>query len=463
MKVAIDIDHTILCYDDLLKEAANLENVEDPFSNKEELKKIIEEKYDWPQKWINIQGHLYGKLIHKAPLKNGAYDCLNELKEEITIELVSHKSLKSLCGRYELQAEAVKRLTDLGVTELIKDIKFFETKREKLDYLNKSSFNIVIDDLSEIINKTNILIPILYSPLHSSPFIHTNDWTLIRALLKSLKYINVESVLKLKKISKQTIKMNLNENNKNIFLKYFIDEERSRRERYIYHWQYPEFIMYENENVLITKDLNLTPVEIIEKKDIHGLVKEIKRYRGIDLNLKAIDGISHFEDLEANLNRRLEYLNSNNKNLLKLDFIKKFILKNLNKSLGIKTENLLPDFFKGNMARNSKNEIVFMDFESFGKDDPARMFLNFCHHLGHKYTFDEIDILKEAFILAFNDEKLFDRVEKLYNYVAFDWLLILYKWNKEKFEEELNKMHKKIIIGDKIISPQKEVYDHIFG
>ena len=168
-------------------------------------------------------------------------------------------------------------------------------------------------------------------------------------------------------------------------------------------------------------------------------------------------------DLSFNLNSRLKEITTDENSFFKLDHIRKSIIENINGDLDIKAVNILPDFYKGNISRNKGGEIIFTDFESFGEDDPARVFLNFCHHLGHDYSFSEIEILIEVFTKSFEDKEMLIRIEKLFNYDSFDWLLILFKWDKEKFDQQLNIMYQEVKNNNKIISPKKEVYDYIFG
>lgn len=474
MKIAIDLDNTLFEYDNLLHIAAKEEGITEEFNTKEELKEIAKNNYKWPDKWIQIQGLLYGSLVKDIKIRTDLLDFLeNSSINKFDIHITSHKTKNSFCSRFQLQEAAIQVLQERNITDLIPTdrIHFFETKEEKVKHLKEQEYDIVIDDLEEIASavKSNKTLVLLFHEVTQQKFLTTKNWKLIEQLANSFNFISRKNKIQdIKKISKQTLK--LITENKIFYCKVFNNIDRLDREAKVLKQLYDDHVIYITENILITKDLETTPLKSLSKKDILPLGNALKRISQIKSDNEATHATLTYPSYRKNLEDRMESLELDSDHRSKLTIIKNYILDKIPSNIQIRGFNIAPDFFKGNLSRHKK-EIIIHDFESFGFDDPARAFLNFIHHIGHMYSKEEVLYTHDSFKHAFQDEGLDERIKILFNYVALDWLLIMAKRrpcqnsdDKNKLlDMHINRMFKKVQNKQEIISWKEDIYEYIFS
>ncbi len=159
-KIGIDLDNTIISYDDVFQLAANKFGLLDNnnFLSKESLRNQIRNQKNGEKKWQKLQGYVYGEGINEAVLFPGVYRFLWRCKErKIDVEIVSHKTE---FGHFDsqkisLRDSATNFLKNHGLLDnknpLIKKVTYKNSKKEKIDYIKQNNYEYFIDDLKEII------------------------------------------------------------------------------------------------------------------------------------------------------------------------------------------------------------------------------------------------------------------------------------------------------------------------
>lgn len=157
MKIGIDFDNTIVCYDDVfyiaaLEQGLIPQNInKDKSSVRDYLRSIGKE-----EEWIVLQGYIYGPGLTLATPFEGIQNFLNyAVKNKHDISIISHKTLHPYRGpKYNLQEFAKKWLKEKLDTNMIKI--FFElTLQEKLSRIRDSKCDYFIDDLPELLFEEN--------------------------------------------------------------------------------------------------------------------------------------------------------------------------------------------------------------------------------------------------------------------------------------------------------------------
>ena len=159
-KIGIDLDNTIISYDDVFQLAANKFGLLDNNNclSKESLRNQIRNQKNGEKKWQKLQGYVYGEGINEAVLFPGVYRFLWRCKERnIDVEIVSHKTE---FGHFDskkisLRDSATNFLINHGLLDnknpLIKKVTYKNNKKEKIDYIKQNNYECFIDDLEEII------------------------------------------------------------------------------------------------------------------------------------------------------------------------------------------------------------------------------------------------------------------------------------------------------------------------
>ncbi len=84
------------------------------------------------------------------------------------------------------------------------------------------------------------------------------------------------------------------------------------------------------------------------------------------------------------------------------------------------------DFGFHNALRKINGELVFLDFEYFGWDDPAKMVVDMLHHPGMSLSLSQKRHFVSGILLHFRDyPKLMERIEIVYPLYGLKWCLIL--------------------------------------
>jgi hypothetical protein len=164
MRIGIDFDNTIICYDEVFRHLAIAWQLLDKTDqgSKRQLRDKIRLLSDGELLWQRMQGQVYGAQIHQANLFDGFKEfvamCNNHPQVEIYI--VSHKTEFGHFdeSRVNLRDAARRWLSDQGFfnsgdTHIREANIFFETTREdKINRIKALQCTHFIDDLVEVLD-----------------------------------------------------------------------------------------------------------------------------------------------------------------------------------------------------------------------------------------------------------------------------------------------------------------------
>lgn len=164
MRIGIDFDNTIICYDEVFCHLAKLQHYVAPdFSgSKRELKAVIQASAEGDVAWQKLQGKAYGEFLSLARAFDGVKEFLEACRQRDNVEVfvVSHKTEFGHFDekRINLRDAAKDWLRAQGFHQGAKPAiaetnLFFETTREakiaRIKALNCTHF---IDDLPEVLH-----------------------------------------------------------------------------------------------------------------------------------------------------------------------------------------------------------------------------------------------------------------------------------------------------------------------
>jgi hypothetical protein len=157
--IGMDLDNTLVCYDELFHLAACEEGLIGPSvpRNKEKIRDAIRLLPDGQRRWTRLQALVYGPRIHAATLFEGAGVFLRHCAgSRIQIRIVSHKTrFATLDGRrVDLRRPALQWLetkgffSDFGLSP--GDVFFESTRAEKIQRIQALRCTHFIDDLTQV-------------------------------------------------------------------------------------------------------------------------------------------------------------------------------------------------------------------------------------------------------------------------------------------------------------------------
>lgn len=159
MRIGLDFDNTIVCYDELFRRVALEQGVvpgETPASKlavRDYLRRSGKEDV-----WTEMQGYVYGARMTEAKAYPGVLDVLKQLNADgHMLCIVSHKTRYPFLGpQYDLHAAArawIAANLQFSPDQLINDgsIYFELTKADKLARIAILDCDLFIDDLPEIL------------------------------------------------------------------------------------------------------------------------------------------------------------------------------------------------------------------------------------------------------------------------------------------------------------------------
>ncbi|MBT4792948.1 MAG: hypothetical protein HON90_15335 [Halobacteriovoraceae bacterium] len=407
LKIGIDFDNTLVDYSCIWEEKLTtfLPNLAAKgIHAKQKLKQEMSHSA-----WIETQGDIYGNSISKMHLKQNRIELIQQLqKKGHQVEIVSHRSSVSYCGRYQLQKKAQEFLETNNLSSL--QATFLETFPDKINYINKNSFDIFIDDLNSVLIQSKVLFPIhiTQEKTHLPLFENLDD-----AIHFILSFLQGE-IASVSRSSYITPKY---------FIKYFKDDERLKREIFFLRSMGKEYQV--RNNILIQPRIKTTPLSDIMTPSLSlKIAKKIQKIGKVPCEYLAKDSMLFTPPREA-LKKRVSTNTSKYKMTLNN-------LINHTKELRYTVVSSLfinPDFYKGNVSYD-QDMIQIHDFESSGRDDPFRVLINFIHHPLNEVSLDEIKNLIDAFKKIFPQYYSFENLKAIYNYTSILWLDIMSKNGK---------------------------------
>jgi hypothetical protein len=198
MRLGLDFDNTIVCYDSLFHKIAIEKGVITPevLKNKLAVRDYLRATGN-EEVWTEMQGEVYGVRMSEASLYPGARECLKWAKQRnITISIISHKTKNPYLGpQYDLH-EAARKWIESNLQDedgmLIKSQNvFFEIEKKiKINRIDSLKCDVYIDDLPEIL--TSEIFPIrtakiLFDPdeYHvNSDLFRVKNWSEVKSNLE---------------------------------------------------------------------------------------------------------------------------------------------------------------------------------------------------------------------------------------------------------------------------------------
>ena len=163
MRIGIDFDNTIVCYDEVFCRAAVekgwLEPAEKP-RGKQLVRDILRER-GMEEEWTHLQGYVYGAAMHYAMPYPGLIAFLKHCRfAGLSVCIISHKTRHPFRGpNYDLHQAAWDWLVQQGFFDadgigLARDAVYFElTKQEKIARIGALDCTHFIDDLPELLSE----------------------------------------------------------------------------------------------------------------------------------------------------------------------------------------------------------------------------------------------------------------------------------------------------------------------
>ena len=506
MLIGLDFDNTLACYNDVFSSEAKIEGLvnEQWKGSKQELKLLLSTLEDGQTIWQKMQGRVYGPSMQKATLFPGAARFLLRCKlKGHTVFIVSHKTKY---GHYDktktLLREASLKWMDsqgffkndvFGINR--KNIFFANTQREKVLKIKSLNLDIFVDDLEEVFLHHDFPeIKKIHFTMSSSTLSGgelCNNWndieiasigeidnSEIKHLVSSIYDKPINSVERLKGRGNSRIyKLSINKNN-SILLKDYPDllvDSRPRMQTEVNALKLVEDLRKTPKVVAFDKLQNIALYEWIKGESVYRIedyhieqavnfIENIQNLKGKDSWSQASEACFSAQQLIKQINSRFDkLLIIKNKNLN--DFLiytfkplfnkvwesseKNWPSDNIEKELPKSMQILSPsDFGFHNAILKESGDLVFLDFEYFGRDDPVKLMADFIWHPGMKLShLQKKDWLKGAFGI-FDDPELSKRFTSAWPLYGLRWSLIVLNefleagWYKRVYaNDNLNHLH----------------------
>lgn len=174
MRIGIDFDNTIICYDKVFDSAARRRGLvpSDWIGSKIEVRDYLRSKPGGELAWQGLQGWVYGRGIGNAELFPGVRDFLTTCRETGSdVYIVSHKTRFGHQDpeRTDLRTAALEWLRTVGLIGAeaspvaIDNVHFEDTLSAKVERLAGLELDIFIDDLVDVFEQPHF-------PGASAPF-----------------------------------------------------------------------------------------------------------------------------------------------------------------------------------------------------------------------------------------------------------------------------------------------------
>ncbi len=199
MRIGVDFDNTIVCYDDVFRRAAlELHLIpEDLPAGKGRVRDYLRRAGE-EDAWTELQGTVYGLRIAEADPFPGVVKFFERGRElGATLSIVSHKTRWPFRGpRRDLHEAAHEWLEQHGFYDASRiglgaeDVSFVATKREKLARIGELGCTHFVDDLPEFLMEDGFpanIQPILFDPhgqgASEAAIVRVGSWAEIDAML----------------------------------------------------------------------------------------------------------------------------------------------------------------------------------------------------------------------------------------------------------------------------------------
>ena len=175
MRIGIDFDNTIVCYDDVFHRLALERRLisKDLPTTKQAVRDFLRD-CGKERDWIELQGEVYGARMGEVGPFKGALEFLQQCRDQgRPYFIVSHKTEAPVAGQpFNLHAAARSWLSSHGVASALEEGVYFEGQRAgKLARIKSLGCTHFIDDLPEFLTEENFPLGVerlLFDPGRSS-------------------------------------------------------------------------------------------------------------------------------------------------------------------------------------------------------------------------------------------------------------------------------------------------------
>ena len=180
MKIGIDFDNTIVCYDGVFHEAALQRGLipDNLPLSKNSVRNFMNQNGN-KEEFTKLQGYVYGRCMGLVKFYPGFIDfAFKAISKRNELFIISHKTRYPILGpRYDMHAAAMQCIEDHGLfsqTGFLRENVFFEEKKEnKIARLKDVNVNVFIDDLPEILSMPGF--PVGCRRILFDPYFHHNE------------------------------------------------------------------------------------------------------------------------------------------------------------------------------------------------------------------------------------------------------------------------------------------------
>ena len=516
MLIGLDFDNTLACYNDVFSSEAKIQGLvnNEWEGSKQDLKLLLETLEDGQALWQKMQGQVYGPSMQKATLFPGVARFLLRCKlEGHLVYIISHKTkyghfdkTKTLLREASLKwmdSQGFFKETLYGISK--KNIFFANTQSEKVLKIKSLNLDIFVDDLEEIFLHHDFpeIKKILFSkfPLNQSNAERFNNWSdieiasigaiknsAIKNLLSSIYGESISSIEKLKGRGNSRIyKLSFNKKN-SILLKDYPDllvDSRPRMHMEVNALKLLKGLGRTPKVLSFDKAQNIAFYEWIKGESLYKIedhhinqalnfIENLQGLKGKDSWGEASEACFSAKQLMSQISLRFErLLKTKNKDLNEFlvntfkplfKEVLKFSEKNwpgnnLEKELPRSIHAFSPsDFGFHNTILKDSGDLVFLDFEYFGRDDPVKLIADFIWHPGMKLNnVQKLCWIRGTFSIFKNDPELVKRFTSAWPLYGLRWSLIVLNefledgWHKRAYaNDNLRHIHKQKLVSQLI-------------
>ena len=486
MKIGIDIDNTIACYDTLFYEVAKETGVLSTSTplTKAELRKLLLIESDGEKKWQTLQGQVYGPNMNRATLFPGfARFLLNARYRGHEIYFISHKTKYGHFDKTKtlLRTACLNWLDNHGLFDKKKycvdrnNVFFEDTQGDKISRICELEIDVMIDDLPDILMhpKLSTIRTFLFGKAQTSKELQPRwGWSEISNELFGCETIHCHQKLcesAFPGVNVADLKPIQNGKNSHVYkvtdragqswvLKSYPDrhhDPRLRLKNEVKAFQLLHEVQSDIRPVFWSEDLDLALFTYFEgEKIISPTNKEVDQLTSFLRKLHELSQTTSKSEIEmasesclsaaeliAQIDKRIaDYKNLENPLLneilnvlssryqkIKNTSLSKWPKCNLESKLPEKNWFLSPsDFGFHNALRGNNGKIIFLDFEYFGWDDPVKLCCDTILHPGMRLSSMQKVSITKVFVDLFKRDKTFiKRMECAWALYAIRWSLIV--------------------------------------
>ena len=485
MRIGIDFDNTIACYDDIFNEIAIdmqlLPSHRD--RDKQQVKADLLKHPGGMKNWRRLQGQVYGRFINKATIFPGLGSFLLRCSwSNHEIFIVSHKTEYGHFDQYKTPLRQAcinwlknNRFFDSKVFAIPqRNVHFANSRSEKVSKISELNLDYMVDDLIEVFMEPSFprIGKILFSKKSAGDVENISSWYAIADRLlgprtdeEIMRFPGcmgvtkeVESVKRIKHgINSEVFCINF-KNGKPLALKLYPDPQIDGRQRlkneksafrvFDKNAPVPKPKAFDHEfNAALFEWIDGVDIEIPTDNDIDQLCNFISYLKVATSNYVnsmqlATEACLSLDELITQIEVRIRRLKKVEHPLLKpffLDFFdpnfrlakkhSQIFDQKFSNSQYLQQQNFVlspADFGFHNALRKRDKRVIFLDFEYFGLDDPVKMLADILWHPGmHLDEKQKTKIVSKVLNLLTGDNNTKDRLFALWPLVGLKWALIV--------------------------------------